>query len=209
MSTFTANITRDYITQFGYGYENVAAFEESKAREGWEWNSSHYHNLSTYAANRCLRYLNKKLQAKYWILREGFDKGEIKYDEWVRDVGFVHQHPRHKYPIFSLFSPRDCYSPQNQKDASRETILLYRLKADDKEVYAQWGGTNEGQHYIDLGRAYSRLCYVDRMTKKEKAKLAMVRLLEPDVWLDGFGAVVTSSRLDSRGEIAFVIDMSE
>ena len=216
MSTFTQNNARDHITLWGFGYTDIEQYEQNVAiheetNKTPYLNAKRYHDLSTYAANRHIKYLNKKIQRKYWELREKFDKGEIGYDEWVRDIGFVHQHPRFKYPIFSIFTPNDCYSNSvKDKDPSRETIMLYRLKDDWKLVVGSWCQTTQERElrFIYQGKANARQCYLDRLTKKEKAKLDMVRMLEPDTWLDGFGGVAASNRWNSK-DLIFILDIGE
>lgn len=206
---------RDYITLWGWGNtleELIAHNNGSLAKL--------LHHCSTFAAHRHIKYLRSWQKESYYKLKEAFNKGELMYDQMVEGVGYVHQHPRRKYPIFCVYEPNEWGSYPAEKDPRRETFPIYRLKEDVKasvrkivdyynsQVGASANTYTEERYYFDYGRYQNKLCYLDRLTKKEREKFNLCKIMEPNTWIDGIGGKVLSTHYSNRDTEAVILDIS-
>jgi hypothetical protein len=143
--------------------------------------------------------LNKENQSRLRILMDP----TTPMQKYIDGVGY-------KVP-YKYASKKDAEGPivyvidgavkrAGQSDTGRETINLRRVRWANVSEYDKCAWINGD--YVKLEKAegwmkhvrhqYPNPVFMDRLTKKEKDKLAMLLLMPDDVYLEGIGSVRTS-----------------
>ena len=151
----------------------------------------------------------------FWRLVEWAKTPEAEVYKELEGVGYIAPH-RNKKLNEHIFVVHAGHQNLQQRDQTRETIQLIRVSLDDVEQHLKWarvrwenaqnskamGHTVWGidpnhtyEQYLEKElddfvrqRGYrGRTVYLDRLTKKEKDKLALLKLMPKNKWLAQHG----------------------
>ena len=148
----------------------------------------------------------------FWKLVEWAKTEEATVYTELEGVGFIAPH-RNKKLNEHIFVVHGGTHNRMQRDVTRETIELYRVPPKDLAAmldYAKrrYDSVQAGNHVwgVDPSLSYeqhveketasffrqrsyrARTVYLDRLTKVEKEKLSMLKLLPAGKYLDGYGS---------------------
>ena len=151
----------------------------------------------------------------FWRLVEWAKTPEAEVYKELEGVGYIAPH-RNKKLNEHIFVVHAGHQYLQQRDQTRETIQLIRVSLDDVEQHLKWARVRweNGQKTKAMGhtvwgidpnhtyeqymeaelndfvrhRGYrGRTVYLDRLTKKEKDKLALLKLMPTNKWLAQHG----------------------
>lgn len=192
--------------------------QEWLARGGRLRGAKDEHQLMAYLATPSTDVYVDRLpptaRENFWKLVEWAKTEEATVYTELEGVGFIAPH-RNKKLNEHIFVVHGGTHNRMQRDVTRETIELYRVPPKDLAAmldYAKrrYDSVQAGNHVwgVDPSLSYeqhveretasffrqrsyrARTVYLDRLTKVEKEKLSMLKLLPSAKYLDGYGAKI-------------------
>lgn len=179
--------------------------------------------MSSPSTNVYIDRLPKIAQENFWCLVDWAATEEATTYTELEGVGFIVPH-RNKKLGEHIFVVHGGHANPRHRDTEREAVYIVRLRQADidnlikyerrrwevaQDVTAgPWGVTpghtleqhlEESKDRYIKGHGYQgRLNYVDCLTKKDRDKLAVLKLMPDNKFLEGFGGVTTSNYKDAR-----------
>lgn len=168
-------------------------------------------NMASYSSNCYVDTLNKENQRRLCIL---MDKA-TPIDTYIPDVGYKVTYKNFKKTgdLFVYVIDGVMKQLADRDDSGRERIPLHRVRwANIPEWRKHSFGSNPVDPSLDHGKAFLFYTsgfysldsvYVDRFTKKEMEKLAMLLILPEGVYLENVGCV----HVNRKGERMFFMEV--
>ena len=159
-----------------------------------------FKELSAYSKWSYTDLLNKENRARLYQMMDA----SFPFDTFVKGVGYktVHHKAKKNDPnpeaIYIIDGVRNRKPMKVSDNEDRETMLLRRVNME--KLSNNWWGRTWNSRTLqyepvpveEAFRSYmqnqdANAVFVDRVTKKEREKLMMINLLDPGVYLEGFG----------------------
>lgn len=111
---------------------------------------------------------------------------DFPINKFVRDVGFKTPHKYDKEPVYVIDG---TWAQAKSVEEGREQIFLRRVKPTIVKWYTDRWTDNRADAFLAITRNESACrCFADRMTKKERDKVMLLNMMEPNTYLEGVGA---------------------
>ncbi len=145
-------------------------------------NGSSFWNFAAYSMPCYVDRLNKENLARLRTMQSP----DFPINKFVRDVGFKTPHKYDKEPVYVIDG---TWAQAKSVDEGREQIFLRRVKPTTVEWYSARWTDDRAQAFLAITRnEASCRCFADRLTKKERDKVMLLNMMEPDTYLEGVGA---------------------
>lgn len=167
--------------------------------------------------------LPPKARENFWRLVEWAKTEEATVYTELEGVGYIAPHRNKKIHDY-VFVVHAGAQNRMHRDVSRETIRVYRMEhrsivecidyanryfdmhQSGQKIWGITGNTleeavqNNLNNHIRNNVYRGRRVYLDRLTKAEKAKLAVLKLMPTNVYLEGYGG-----RAERHNDVTYII----